>query len=98
MRVIIRQENDDVALQIHALMKTHNTNLSRICRDHDMDYTQTYRLIHHENIEIEFMQKIVEKIDPDSTVRSTFTVSLGNEERGNFYEQTTQVHNQKIHF
>ena len=76
MKVEIKQENEDVALLVHRLMKRNRTNLSKVCREHKLDYTKTYRAIHHETIDLEFLEDIVEKIGDGAQLRSEFFVSL----------------------
>jgi len=76
MKIEIKQENQDVALLIHGLMKRNNTNLSRICRDHKIDYTKTYRAIHNDTIDVDFLQQIVELIGDGAQIRSEIFLSL----------------------
>lgn len=76
MKVIIKQENEDIALLIHGLMKANKTNLSKICRENELDYTKTYRAIHNDFIKMDFLEEIVELIGDGAQIRSEFFLSL----------------------
>lgn len=76
MQVIIKQENEEIALKIHALMKQNKTNLSRICRDNNLNYTKTYRAIHNETIELEFLEQIVDLAGDGAEISTQFFLSL----------------------
>lgn len=89
MQVIIKQENEEIALKIHALMKQNKTNLSRICRDNNLNYTKTYRAIHNDTIDLDFLDEIVGLIGDGAQVRSEFFVSL-EDKNGELIEATTK--------
>jgi len=76
MQVILKQTDQDIALLIHGLMKRNRTNLSKICRDNDLDYTKTYRSIHADFIDLEFLEQIVELTGDGAQIRTEFFVSL----------------------
>ena len=76
MKIEIKQENQDVALLIHGLMKRNGTNLSKICREHKLLYTKTYRAIHGDTIDLEFLEAIVELIGDGAQIRSEIFLSL----------------------
>lgn len=78
MEVMIKQENEDIALLIHGLMKANKTNLSKICRENELDYTKTYRAIHNDFIKLNFLEEIVELIGDGAQLRSEFFLSLEN--------------------
>lgn len=76
MQAIIKQENQDVAIWLQKFMKENRTNLSKVCREHGLDYTKTYRAIQAEFIELEFLQEIAVFIGDGARIRAEFFVSL----------------------
>ena len=88
MEIILKQENQEIALFIHKLMKLNNTNLSKICRDNDLDYTKTYRSIHADTINLESLEEIVELTGDGAQARALFFLSL-EDKNGEEIQRTT---------
>lgn len=76
MRAIIEQENNEITTWIHKLMKMNSTNLTRICRDHDLDYTKTYRAVNAKQIEVDFLKSFAKLINPKATVSGVLSLNL----------------------
>ena len=71
------QENNQIAGDVFGIMKIHKTNLTRLCRDNDIDYQKTYRALHSPLITLYFITRILRLISPDIKVEFRLnTVSL----------------------
>lgn len=89
MNIVIEQKKDqEIAFLIHKLMKANNTNLSKICRENDLDYTKTYRKIHGDIVTLDFLEEIVEIIGDGAQFKSLIFLSL-EDKTGEAIERTT---------
>lgn len=76
MKVIIEQPNKEIASMVRMALKLTGKDLRSVCQENNLDYSTVYRKIHNKKVDLKYVQSIVEKIDPNTKLIYSFSVSL----------------------
>lgn len=68
MEIAIIQKEDEIAIELFKLMKQNKTNLTKLCKQLDLDYQKYYRAIYDDLIRPEFLRALCLLINSNITV------------------------------
>ena len=86
-KVTLVQENNDVHIALKTLMAMSGTNLTRVCKEHGLNYGETVKEMAKPKVELSFFTDMVKKINPEAKLTNDVNIVLSLDGTGIFKQE-----------
>ncbi|MFT6442500.1 MAG: hypothetical protein ACJASM_002046 [Salibacteraceae bacterium] len=75
-KITLEQENGDIAMMVRNLLSVSSTNLTKVCDNNGLEYGPTSKKINAKRVDLEYLQDLIKKINPDAKMYMDTDISL----------------------
>lgn len=70
-------ENGDISKMIKLFLMESKTNLTKVCKEHDLNYETTHKRLHQsKKVDLEFLMDFIKMVNPEANLSVDFNMSL----------------------